>query len=74
MEGLAYSLAAIAASIIVIAASNGISKIGGAAMDATARQPEAANDIRTSMILAAALIEGLGFFAAVICLLVVIMK
>lgn len=70
MEGLVNGIAALAASIIVIAGSYGISHIGGKAMEATGRQPEAANDIRTSMILGAALIEGLGFFAAVICLLV----
>ena len=72
MEGLSNALAALSASIIVIAAAYGISHIGGKAMEATGRQPEAANDIRTSMILGAALIEGLGFFAAVICLLVAI--
>jgi F-type H+-transporting ATPase subunit c len=72
MEWLASALAALSGSIIVIGAAYGISHIGGKAMEAISRQPEAANDIRTNMILAAALIEGLGFFAAVICLLVAI--
>jgi len=41
-------------------------------MSAIARQPEAAGDIRTNMILAAALIEGVALFAIVVCLLVAI--
>lgn len=71
---LAYLAAAFGAAIVVVGASFGISHIGGKAMDAIARQPEASGDIRTGMILAAALIEGLGFFAAVICLLVILLK
>ena len=47
-----------------------IAKLSAAALDGTARQPEAANDLRTSMIIPAALIEGLGFFALVVCLLI----
>ncbi len=72
--GIAYFGAAIAAALVVIGAAIGIGNIGGKAMDALARQPEASGDIRTNMILAAALIEGLGFFAAVICLLVILLK
>ena len=59
----------IASSIVVIAVGIGIGNIGGKAMDAIARQPEAANNIRMSMILAAALIEGVAFFALIVCLL-----
>jgi ATP synthase F0 subunit c len=44
--------------------------LSAAALEGTARQPEAAGNLRTSMIIPAALIEGLGFFALVICLLV----
>jgi F-type H+-transporting ATPase subunit c len=62
--------AAIAASIAVIGAGYGISKIGSTALESIARQPEAANDLRSSMIVAAALIEGATFFAIVVCLLV----
>ena len=62
--------AAIAASIAVIGAGFGIGKIGSAALESIARQPEAANDLRSSMIVAAALIEGATFFAIVVCLLV----
>ena len=49
----------------------GIGRIGGSAMEAIARQPEAVGDIRSNMIVAAALIEGAAFFALVICLLIV---
>ena len=49
--------------LIVIGAGLGIGKIGGSAMDAIARQPEATSKIQTAMIIAAALIEGIGFAA-----------
>jgi F-type H+-transporting ATPase subunit c len=62
--------AAFAAAIAVIGAAFGISQIGKAALEAIARQPEAANDLRSSMIVVAALIEGATFFAIVVCLLV----
>ena len=54
---------AIGAGLIVIGAGLGIGKIGGSAMDAIARQPEATAKIQTAMIIAAALIEGIGFAA-----------
>ena len=47
----------------------GIGKIGGQAMDAMARQPEKMGDLRSSMIIAAALVEGVAFFAVIIALL-----
>ena len=47
----------------------GIGKIGGQAMDAMARQPEKIGDLRSSMIIAAALVEGVAFFAVIIALL-----
>ena len=53
----------VGAGLIVIGAGLGIGKIGGAAMDAIARQPEATSKIQTAMIIAAALIEGIGFAA-----------
>jgi F-type H+-transporting ATPase subunit c len=65
--------AALAASIAVIGASMGISQIGRSSVESIARQPEAAGDIRSSMIVSAALIEGVAFFAIVVCLLVVFM-
>jgi F-type H+-transporting ATPase subunit c len=62
--------AGIGAGIAAIGAGLGIGRIGGSAMDAIARQPEAVEDIRSNMILSAALIEGVAFFAVVICLLI----
>ena len=62
--------AAIAAAAAVFAAAWGISRIGCTALESIARQPEAAGDIRSGMILAAALIEGVAMFAIVVCFLV----
>ncbi|MDB4074878.1 ATP synthase F0 subunit C [Crocinitomicaceae bacterium] len=53
----------IGAGLIVIGVGIGIGRIGGSAMDAIARQPEATNKIQTAMLIAAALIEGIGFAA-----------
>jgi F-type H+-transporting ATPase subunit c len=61
--------ACIGAGIIAIGAGLGIGKIGGQAMDAMARQPEVMNKLFTNMIVAAALIEGVALFAAVIAFL-----
>ena len=69
-KSLAMMGAAFAASIVVIGAAMGISRIGEQALDALARQPQAASDIRSSMIVAAALIEGLAFFAIIAAILV----
>ena len=63
--------AAIGAAIAVVGAAYGIGKIGSSAMEAIARQPESSGDIRTSMIIIAALIEGAALFAIVVCLLAV---
>jgi F-type H+-transporting ATPase subunit c len=64
--------ASIGAGMAVIGAGIGIGKIGAAAMEGMARQPEAASKIQTGMIIAAALIEGVALFGAVVALLVVI--
>ncbi len=61
--------ASIGAAIAAIGAGIGIGKIGAAAMEAIARQPEAAGDIRSSMIVIAALIEGVALFAVIVCVL-----
>lgn len=61
--------AAIGASIAAIGAGIGIGKIGAAAMEAIARQPEVAGDIRSNMIVIAALIEGVALFAVIVCIL-----
>ncbi|OVE77330.1 ATP synthase F0 subunit C [bacterium F11] len=68
--GLGYIAAGIGAGICLLGAAFGIARLASAALEGTARQPEAAGALRTSMIIPAALIEGLGFFALVVCLLV----
>ena len=69
-ESFAQIGAALAASFTAIGAAMGIGKIGATAMEAIARQPEAGGDIRSSMIVSAALIEGVAFFAVITCALV----
>ncbi|MBY5958230.1 ATP synthase F0 subunit C [Membranicola marinus] len=59
-------MAAIGAGIAVIGASFGIGWIGSKAMESIARQPEAVNDIRSNMILMAALVEGVALIAIVL--------
>jgi len=56
-------LAKVGAGLVVIGVGLGIGKIGGSAMEAIARQPEAYGKIQTAMLIAAALIEGIGFAA-----------
>jgi len=63
------SVAAIGAGLAVIGVSLGIGRIGGSAVEGMARQPEVAAQIQTAMIIAAALIEGAGFFGLIVCLL-----
>ena len=71
-NSLAFLAAGLGAGLTVIGASMGIGKLASSALEASGRQPEAAGDIRTTMIIAAALIEGIAMFAAVICLLLAI--
>lgn len=63
------SIAAIGAGLSVIGAGIGIGQIGGHAMDAIARQPEATSKIQTAMIIAAALVEGVALFGVVVALM-----
>ncbi|MCG2417412.1 MULTISPECIES: ATP synthase F0 subunit C [Aequorivita] len=63
------TLAAVGAGLAVIGAGIGIGRIGGSAMDAIARQPEATAKIQTAMIIAAALVEGVALFAVVVALI-----
>lgn len=65
-------LAGIGAGAAAIGAGIGIGLIGGHAMDAMARQPEASGDLRANMIVAAALVEGVALFAVIVCLLVIL--
>ena len=69
MEALAYLGAGLGAGLAVIGGGYGIGRLAEGAMLGTARQPSASNDIRTSMIIAAALIEGVTLFAEVVCIL-----
>lgn len=64
---------ALGAGIAVIGAGLGIGRIGAQAMDAIARQPEKTGDLRSSMIIAAALVEGVAFLAVIVALLAVVM-
>lgn len=57
------------AGLVIVGAGFGIAKIGAAAVESMARQPEASGDIRGAMILAAALIEGATFFALIVCII-----
>ncbi len=67
-----YGLAAIGAGLALIGGGLGIGKIGGGAVEAVARQPEAGGQIFQTMIISAALIEGATLFAVVVALLVVL--
>lgn len=69
-----YLGAAIGAGLATVGAGIGIGKIGQGAMEGMARQPESSGDIRTSMIIAAALVEGVALLSVVLCLLVVFTK
>lgn len=64
---------ALGAGIAVIGAGLGIGRIGGEAMEAMARQPEKIGDLRSTMIIAAALVEGVAFLAVIVALLAVVM-
>jgi F-type H+-transporting ATPase subunit c len=63
------TFATIGAGLVTIGAALGIGKLAASALDGIARQPEAQPKIQTAMIIAAALIEGVALFCAVICLI-----
>jgi F-type H+-transporting ATPase subunit c len=60
--------AAIGAGVVILGAGLGIGRIGGQAVEGMSRQPEAAGNIQTAMIISAALIEGATFFALIVCM------
>lgn len=64
--------AAIGAGLVAIGAGIGIGKIGASAMESMARQPEIAGNIRTNMLIIAALIEGVAMFAVIVCFIAVV--
>jgi F-type H+-transporting ATPase subunit c len=68
--GIMLGLAAVGAGLAIIGAGRGIGQIGGSAVEAIARQPEATGQISQAMIISAALIEGATLFAVVVALLV----
>ena len=74
LVALKYIAAGIGAGLTVIGAGLGLCKIGTAALEGTARQPEAGSDLRTTMIIIAALLEGAAMLGLVICLLTMVMK
>jgi F-type H+-transporting ATPase subunit c len=65
--------AAIGAGLAAIGAGIGIGRIGGNALEAMARQPEEKSDLRSNMIIAAALIEGVALFAIIVCILAILL-
>lgn len=71
---LAYLAAGLGAGLAVIGAGLGIGKLASSGLEAIGRQPEAAGDIRGALLIPAVLIEGVAMFAAVICLLLVVLK
>ncbi|WP_375322895.1 ATP synthase F0 subunit C [Candidatus Karelsulcia muelleri] len=72
MDSIFVGLSVLGAGIAVVGAGLGIGKIGGSAMEAIARQPEASNKIQTAMIISAALLEGASLFGIVTALLAVL--
>ncbi len=66
---LGYLAAGIGAGLVALGAGLGIGRLAASALEGSARQPEASGDIRTTMIIAAALIEGVALFGLVICIL-----
>ena len=68
--GLMMGLAAVGAGLAIMGAGRGIGQIGGSAVEAIARQPEATGQISQAMIISAALIEGATLFAVVVALLI----
>jgi F-type H+-transporting ATPase subunit c len=69
---LAFLAAGIGAGMAVLGAGFGIGRLAASAMEGTARQPAAVGDIRTTMIIAAALIEGVTLFALVVCIILAV--
>ncbi len=68
----AHLSAGFGAGMVAIGAAYGMGRIAGAAMDGSARNPQAANEVRTSMIISCALIEGVALFGEVVCLLLAV--
>lgn len=74
LDGTANAGGAIGAGLAAIGAGLGIGQIGKGAVESIARQPEAMNDIRSNMILAAALVEGVALFGVIVGFLAMVLK
>ena len=72
--GFSYLAAGLGAGLVVIGAGLGIGRLAGQAIEGMARQPEMSGELRTAMIIAAALIEGFTFFALVIVFMLATQK
>ena len=70
LVALKYIAAGIGAGLVVLGAGFGLGKIGAAALEGTARQPEAGSALRTTMIIIAAMLEGAAMLGLVICFMV----
>jgi len=73
LEGIASAGGAVGAGIAALGAGVGVGQIGKGALESIARQPEVANDIRSNMILAAALVEGVALFGVIAGILAIVM-
>lgn len=71
---LGNGVIALGAAIAVVGAGLGLGRIGQSAMESIARQPQAAGDIRSSMILIGAFMEGVSLLAVIVCLLALYAK
>ena len=69
---LAHIASGFGAGLVTIGAGYGIGHIAAAAMDGSARNPQAAGEVRISMIISCALIEGVALFGTVVCLLLAV--
>lgn len=71
--GIGKAAAVLGAALAAFAGAFGISKIGKSAMESIARQPESAGNLRSSLIIAAGMVEGAALFAIIVCLLALVL-
>ena len=71
LEAIHLMGAGIGAGLAAIGAGIGVGLTGAGAVEAIARQPEMAGDIRANMIIMAALVEGVALFAVVVCIIII---
>lgn len=73
LDGTAAAGGAIGAGIAALGAGVGVGQIGKGALEAMARQPEISGDLRSNMILAAALVEGVALFGVIAGILAIVL-